>query len=303
MSSRLILFGSIAACFAGSFLAAWAVSRHDEPPADPRDCRRIVALAPSVTETLFALGLGDRVVGVSRYCDYPPEAKKRPQVGGHFDPNFEAVVALEPDLVVMLIEHKANRLAFEKLGIATLMLNHQTIDGVLASLPALGRACGAETQADELATGLRRRMERVARKVAGAGRPRVLFVVDRGNAEGTIQDCYVAGREGYLDTMIELAGGSNACRDKVVRYPVVSREGIMWLNPEVIIDMSSGITAGDRRDDPLVDWRSLETVPAVRDQRCFALSAAYAFRPSPRFIELVERLARMIHPEVDWEQQ
>ena len=152
MRARSILIGLILAAAAAIFFARpWlGESHHAAVPRGPY--HRIVSLAPSVTETVFALGLGDRVVGVSRFCRFPPEVEKLPNVGGMLDPNIEAIVALEPDLVLMLIEHEQSLPALEKMGLNCLSVNHQNIEGILASLNTIGQVCDAQPAAERLRT-------------------------------------------------------------------------------------------------------------------------------------------------------
>ena len=302
MQTRLILAALIALSFAGSHLARQHLEQAGPTPVDPRQCGRIVSMAPSVTETLFALGLGDRVVGVTRFCKYPPEVEGRATIGGYHDPNFEAIVALRPDLVVMLVEHRQLLPAFRKLGLSTCEVNHQTIDGVLESFTAIGRACGEEERAARVRGEMERRLERVGRKTAGLPRPRVLFAIDRILGTGRLETVYIAGPDGFFDKMIDLAGGQNAYQGGKVRFPVVSSEGILRINPEVIIDMVSGMSQR-RPDEPaiLADWQQLSGVDAVRHGRVYVVAEQYAFVPGPRLVLLVERLARLIHPELDWQ--
>ena len=170
----------VVAVFAASFLARAKLGPPPAaPPAPDGPPRRIVSMAPSITETLFALGLGDRVVGTTSYCNHPPEAREKPRIGGFHDPNFEAVVALRPDLVVTLVEQQSARDALAILGIPVATVSHQTIDGILESIPALGDACGVQPRAEALAGELRARLARIARRTAGLRRPRVLIVVGR----------------------------------------------------------------------------------------------------------------------------
>lgn len=302
MRNRLILTAAIVLVFAASLLAKRLLGHPDTGRADrPGSCRRIVSTAPSITEALFALGLGDRVVGVTRFCNYPAEAKHRPQVGGNLDPNFEAVVALRPDLVVTLVENQHSRRAFRKLGIATLPVNHQTIDGILASIPAMGRPCGAEQPGEQLAAELRCRMQAIRRKTAALPRRRVMLAVDRTLGCGRLEDVYIAGRDGHLDRLVELAGGRNAYRQGTVRFPVVSTEGILRLNPEVIIDIVPERQAARLGKDTIAaDWRQVADVDAVCNGRVYVLADDRVSIPGPGFIRLVERLARLIHPDVEW---
>ncbi len=302
MRTKFLLAGVIVLSFAGSQLARRRLEQAGATVVDPRRCGRIVSMAPSVTEALFALGLGDRVVGVTRFCKYPPEVEGRAIIGGYHDPNFEAIVALRPDLVVMLVEHRQLLPAFRKLDLSTCEVNHQTIDGVLESFSAIGRACGEGERAARVRGKMERRLERVRRKTAGLARPRVMFAIDRILGTGRLETVYVAGPDGFFDKMIELAGGQNAFQGGKVRFPVVSSEGILRINPEVIVDMVSGMS--ERRPAEaaiLADWQQLPEVDAVRHGRVYVVAEQYAFVPGPRLVLLVERLARLIHPELDWQ--
>jgi len=303
MRTRLVLAAVIVLVFAGSYVAraflAESTRREVATTADPRG---IVSLAPSITETLFALGVGDRVVGVTRYCDYPPAATQKPQVGGYHNPNYEAVVALDPDLVVILAPGERQSSAFRTLGLPTLVVNHKSIAGILRSIAALGTACGAEDEAARIVADIEARLERVRQKTAGLARPRVLFAVDRTGGTGHIQDLYIAGRDRHLDKSITLAGGQNAYQQGTVHYPVISTEGLLKMNPEVIIDMTPDLVGEDvARQELLADWNELAQVDAVRRGRVYLLEDEFASVPGPRFILLVEKLASMIHPQVDWQ--
>jgi len=302
MRNRLILTAAIVLVFAASLLAKRLLGQSNTAPADrPGSCRRIISTAPSITETLFALGMGDRVVGVTRFCNYPAEARDRARVGGTLDPNFEAVVALRPDLVVTLIENQYARRALGKLRIATLPVDHRNIEGILESIPAMGRPCGVEQAGEQLTAELRCRMQAVRRNTAPLPRPSVLVAVDRTLGCGRLEDVYIAGRDGHLDRLVELAGGRNAYRQGAVRFPVVSTEGILRLNPEVIIDIVPERQAAKLGKDTIAaDWRQVAEVDAVRNGHVYVLADDRASIPGPGFIRLVERIARLIHPHVEW---
>jgi len=286
--------------FAGSYAAQSRLESHKSAGDAPFPPQRIVSLAPSITEILFALGLGDRVVGVTRYCRYPAEAIDKPRVGGYFDPNYEAIVALHPHLVVTLTGKAENGPAFQKRGLPTLAVCHQNIEGILDSLLQIGRACGVTPAAESMAAGLKARIDRVQARTAGRPRPRVLFAVDRARGAGRLDDVYIAGSDGHVDRMIAMAGGQNAYRGRV-RFPIISAEGILGLNPEVIVDMAARLAA-DPLDAPaaLNDWKPLARVDAVAHGRVYRLDEDFISVPGPRFILVVEKLARLIHPEVDW---
>ena len=264
-----------------------------DAPAQPQ---RIVSLSPSITETLFALGLGDRVVGVTRYCTHPPEARGRRQVGGYYDPGYEAVVALMPDLVVLREDHDRVRRVLLGLGLEVLSVEHRTLEGVLDSVPAIGRAAGVGPRADVLLASLRERMAAVSARAPRANRPRALVCVGRTVGSGRLEDVYIAGRDGFYDRMLRLAGGANAYTGRLP-FPAVAAEGILMLDPDVIIDLVpdperlAGGEAELRRD-----WESLPNVRAVRDGRVYVFGEDYVTIPGPRFVLTLERIARALHP-------
>jgi iron complex transport system substrate-binding protein len=259
---------------------------------------RIVSLAPSITETLFALGLGDRVVGVSRFCDWPLEVRSIPQVGGLFDPNLEKIVRLEPDVVIGLAGQPDTLWPMRKLGLPLVVVDHRSIEGLLESIRILGGVCGAEAEAERLLQDIQSRLEAVDRRVSGRARPRVLISVQRTVGTGRIENIYIAGREGHLGRIVELAGGENAAPAAWAAFPMVGAESLVRLDPEVILDLVPGFCSAQvSREQILADWQSLGGVRAVREGRVYVLDEDYVFRPSPRFVRMVEKLARLFHPE------
>lgn len=300
--TRILLAAIVVLVFAGSYIARRRIERAEAGvPHRLGRATRIVSMAPSITETLYALELGDRVVGVSRFCNYPAEVNEKPRIGGYYDPNFEAIVALKPDMVVMLQGHEQYQPAFDKLGLATVTVRHTSIEGILDSITSIGNACGATQQAKRISEDIHVRLARIERKTAGRPRPRVLFSIDRTLDVRGIEDAYIAGHDGHIDRIIELAGGRNAFDQGAARFPQVSCEGILSMNPEVIVDLVPGLSARKLdRQTIRADWDQLPQVEAVRSGRVYVIDDDYAFVPGPRFILLVEKLARLIHPEVDW---
>lgn len=305
MSYRITLIAAILLIFAGSILANKQLSKPLLPESMPCwECRRIVSLSPSITETLYALGLGDRVVGVTRYCEYPPDVRQKTRVGGYFDPNLEAILTLKPDLVIMLEEHVGSMPEMEKLKLETLVVSHKTIDGIIDSFRAIGRRCGKGPEGRRMAREFKDRLERINAKTQGLPRPRVLFVLDRtGVGRGHLTDVYVAGADDFFDTIIELAGGRNACRVQSVRNPVVSPEGLLWLDPDVIVELARpDVLEKHDQQTILADWNELARIKAVENDRVLMFKKGYACVPGPRLIQLVEDLARALHPKVKWEE-
>ena len=262
---------------------------------------RIVSMAPSITETLYALGLSDRLIGVTRYCTYPAKVRTLPKVGGFLDPNFEALVSLRPDLVIILEEQEQSLPGFQKLSLKTKVVCHKTIKGVIDSLRSIASICGVETRGRKIADDIQSRLDRIGEKTAHGKRPRVLIAIDRIHGSGGLVDVYIAGADEYFDKMIELAGGENVYRQGSVRFPVVSTEGVMRMNPDVIVDLVSGVDLEHfQSDNTLADWKELANVEAVKQRRVYAINRDYSIVPGPRFIKFVEDLARLLHPEIDW---
>lgn len=262
---------------------------------------RIVSLAPSLTETLFALGLGDRVVGVTRYCAHPPEVLDLPKIGGHLDPNFEAIVALEPDLVVAIPSSHENRQRLESLGIRVLEVDQHDVEAVLESVSSVADACGAFDRGAVLKAEIESRLARVATAVAGASRPRTVVVVGHHVGEGVVRSVWAAGPDTFYDGVVEIAGGVNAVDGGVARYPELSREGLASIDPDVVLDVIAGIEERNLdADEVLAGWEHLTELRAVREHRVNVLVGDQMVVPGPRLPEMVEAVARALHPELHW---
>jgi iron complex transport system substrate-binding protein len=307
MRYRMTLLAMIFVVFAGSLLAQRRIDEPLRPESAPLwRCQRIVSMAPSITETLYALGLGNRVVGVTRDCKYPPEVERvrhgKGNIGGYYDTNFEAILALKPDLVIMLEEQADSLPGLVKLKLETLTVSHKTVDGIIESFRTIGRVCGAGTKGRRMAQDFRNRLDRIEQQTRMFARPRVMIALDRILDCGHLADVYIAGVDDYFDRIIELAGGQNVYRHRGVRYPVVSPEGILRLNPDVIVDLVRSESVRKFGRQAILDhWNDVRTVNAVKGRRVLIFDRDYDFVPGPRFILLVEQLARALHPEMNLE--
>lgn len=260
--------------------------------------QRIVSMAPSITEAVFALGCGNRLVGVTDFCRYPPEVKSLPKIGGYLNPNWEAVLRLQPDLVIIPAGQEDFSTKLEQFHLRAVTVDHRSVDGVFESLEILGRALGVEDQARALAEQWRRRLGELAIRWQGGPRPRVLLVIERSREPGRLRDICAAGPDGFLDRLIEVAGGENVLHDAPVPFPLLSAEGVLKLNPEVIIDIMGGVAAEKMDQATLLSgWQQVKEVSAVRNQRIYLLGDDVPLVPGPRMIELAETLARCFHPE------
>lgn len=260
------------------------------PAAPPR---RVVSLAPSLTEILFALGAGDRVVGVTTYDDFPEEVTRIPRVGGFIDPSVEAILGRKPDLVVC-VPNPGGRNRMEvvaRMGVAVLVLPARSLDGIYAAARKLGEVFGRQKQAGALVEGMQERIRRVRTRTADRPRPKVLLIYGH-------KPVIAAGPATFADDLLRLAGGRNVLTGAGVRYPSVPMERVIRLAPEVIIDASaSGKGAEMTPAEVRRVWRRWKVVPAVRRGRIHVFDSAIWFRPGPRVVEGIERLADILHPD------
>lgn len=256
---------------------------------------RIISMAPSTTELLFELGLGEEIVGVTRYCIYPPEAQAKELVGGFLDPNYEAILALEPDLVVLLPVHGDVIGKIEELGIETLVVDHRTLDGILDSIDAVGERCGRVEEARLLRNTIETRLEEIELAHADVSRPSVLLSSARSYGSGRIGDVYVAGKNQWYDDVIRFAGGKNAFTDESIPFPSLSGEALLVLDPDVIVELAPDLR--DTSVDAIVaEWGTLPTMRAVRNGRVYVLQGDHVAIPGPRFVQIIEDLAAVLHP-------
>jgi iron complex transport system substrate-binding protein len=263
--------------------------------------KRIVSLAPSVTEVLYEIGVGDRVVGVTRYCDYPPEVVGKPVVGGYLDINYEAIVALEPDLAVGIQDNTEALQRLNELGVATLQVDQHDVAGILASILEIGAACGRSERAGEIERRVRGHIERIERATAGVHRPRTLVVVDRVVGSGTVRSVWVAGPTTFYNEILELAGGSNAVESGLTVYPELSVEGLLAVDPDAIIEVTAELDSrGVDTEMVLADWTSVDTLRAVRNGAVHVFDQEWMVIPGPRVGRIIESFARALHPDVEW---
>lgn len=263
--------------------------------------RRIVSTGPGITETLFALGLGDRVVGVTAYCKFPPEAAKLPKVGDWTSPNMEVILSLRPDLIVVqrTTVHDSNR--FHAVGLKTLDVRMDRIADICNTIEAIGSACGIPDRAGKLNTDIRTGLQHIKERVAARPKTAILFVV--GRSPGTLDGIIAVGPNTYLDEVITTAGGRNILSDARVPYVKVLPEEIVARNPEVILDMGEHgdamPVAPAKVQSEVALWNRYGTVPAVRKHRIDIVSDQVYVVPGPRVVECARRVARLLHPEVN----
>jgi len=272
-------------------LAALAACARPSAPVEPAIVapQRIVSLTPALTEILFALGAGDRVVGVTQYCNYPPAARTKPKVGGYVNPSVESVLALRPDLVVVS-PGPGNRdaaLAMRRAGLRIEIVPAETLEESLAAIELVARFAGTETKGRDLAAAVRARLDAVAARVAGAPRVRTLFCVQT-------DPIIAAGRDTLPSQLLEVAGGTNVIA--APRYPRLDVEAATAARPDLILQSRMDLATGDPHAEDAF-WKRWPSIPAVANGRVVVLPDDLTLRPGPRVADAAEELAAILHGE------
>jgi iron complex transport system substrate-binding protein len=258
---------------------------------------RIVSTLPSATEMLFAIGLGERVVGVSNFCRYPPQVTSLPKIGNVLRPDFERILTLHPDLVVINDRDPelAGRLAAARVPFVAVATT--TLADVSLGMARIGAAAGIEPQARAVVRNMEERLQRIRARAVARPRPRALLIVGRN--PDTLTGIVAAGAGSYLDDLVQLAGGDNVVsRVSSLPYPKVSLESILSFDPQVIVDTidMSGIDPNRERRNAEGHkiWQRYQTLSAVRTGRVYAAESDALVIPGPRVVEVAEWLAELI---------
>jgi len=254
-----------------------------KPPA------RIVSLAPNITEILYALDIGHRVVGVTTYSDYPDEARQKPKVGSYVNLNIEKIVSLRPDLIIGTYggNPKTTVLRLEALGLPVYVTRTETVDEMLTMIEDIGAITFTSDKAGALANTLRERIDGVTSKVRNAQHPLVFLEI---NAKPLI----TTGSGSFQHEIIRLAGGRNLAGDSPARYPQYSLEDVVKKGPDIIL-----ISTMDRSglfEHYKAQWMRWENIPAVQNGRIYFIDSDLVDRASPRIVDGLEEMARLIHP-------
>jgi iron complex transport system substrate-binding protein len=250
---------------------------------------RVVSMAPSVTEILFALGLEEKVVAVTPFCDYPPEAQSKTHLGG-MNPSIEQILALKPDLVLApqdmiqpdLLQH------LDRLKVPTFVLHAAQLEDVLSQIQSIARLFDRSRAGDELAATIRQRTAVVRERTQSLAHPRVLYVLNTDPLQ-------TVGPGSFIHQLIELAGGANIAADTSMAYPKFSLEEVLARDPEVII-FPVGTVEGIPDEDQQ-QWRRWSSLSAVKHNRLVLVPSVLVNRPGPRIVEGLEFLAKAVHPE------
>lgn len=271
----------------GLLAAAAACTKPEAPAASTGSPQRIVSLTPALTEILFAVGAGDRVVGVTDFCNFPPEAKTKSKVGGYVNPSVESVLALKPDLVVVSPGpgNRDSALAMQRAGLHIEIVPAETLPDSLAAIESVAHLTGDDAKGRELVTAIRSRLDAVAKRVAGAPRVRAFFCVQT-------DPIFAAGSGTLPSQLLELAGGTNVVT--LARYPRLDIEAVAAAKPEVILQARMDLAEGQAHVEDAF-WKRWPAIPAVSAGRVVVLPDDLTLRPGPRVADAVEELAGILH--------
>ena len=251
--------------------------------------KRVVSLAPSITEMLFAIGAGDAVVGVTEWCDYPPEAQTRARVGDS-RPNLEAILALQPDLVLGVAAVRNDELeTLRRLKVPLFIMDVQSLEHVYAHIQTLGRMFDRVQEANALVYAMRTDIQDIVEKTGSVPKPRVLYVLYH-------QPFITVGPGSFIHQLLEMVGADNVAKDAGDAYPRLSMEVVLRKDPEILLFPSMDGTRSPESD--LAQWTQWNTIAAVKNKRMHFVPWTLVSRPGPRIVQGLAALARVIHPEV-----
>ena len=292
--SGLVAIGVLMILWAGAAPCATFTDALGREVVIPKTPRRIVPLAPSLTEIVYYLGLGDRVVGVTNHCNYPPEAALKPKVGSYINLNVERIISLAPDLVIGTVDGNEKIVVelLDQAGIPVYVVNPRDVREAVETINLLGKVCALGEKGESLARALSARVNHVVEKTAALRKPLVFLQID-------LHPIMSVNRHTIHHDLIRLAGGKNMTAEEPITYPRISLEEIIQRKPEVIL--ISSMERGGRFEKAREDWLKWTTIPAVKNGRVHLIDSDLIDRPSPRVVEGLENMARLIHPEIDWE--
>ena len=294
-----LLAATVCLAFLVSYLAQqWSNNRQDSVSLEtnsPHNYQRIIGLAPSIVEVIYQLDLDDKLVGVSKFCKHPPEAAKKPTVGGYIDLNFEAVIRLKPDCVILLEEQQNLVEKLHSLNIDTILLDHACTEGVIESIHLVGEALDKKDLAKNITNKMRARIQSLSPSEESAHeKPRVLVCIGRDTSADHPSRIYAAGNKGVHQEYISMAGGTNVYQGSVA-YPIISREKLIHLNPDIIIDLVSEETWEQKGEALLFkQWQSYSELKAVQNQNIVFLYENKHMIPGPRFVDTLEEFSKSI---------
>jgi iron complex transport system substrate-binding protein len=259
--------------------------------------KRILSMSPGITEILFSIGAGDRVVGVTDFCDYPAEATKLPRVGGMLNPSFETIITLQPDLIIhQKGSQEVNKLA-HRLGIQTLDVPMLSLEDIFTGIPIVGKHIGFSDEAEKLVAELKDEINRHQKGLANVERKSVLLLLGVSTDPG--RDMYAVGRGTFIGELLSLAGGENILPVSQPLYPKISKEYVIQKSPEIIIEVGpTKILTKEEIEGRKKKWKKFSMLRAVQNNEIHIISANYFLIPGPRLIKIIAHFVDAIHQEL-----
>ena len=284
----LLLFIIFFPCISSAYQVTDEIGRNINISPSPQ---RIVSLAPGITETLYALGLADKIVGVTSFCNWPPTALQKQRVGGFINPSIEQIVSLKPDLIIATAD--GNRpdtvRQLERIGLTVYVTNPSDTDGILKSIFHLGEITARKNAAATLVQQLQKRLSNIKVQIRHKSKPRVFFQIG-------MEPLITVGGKTLIHEVIERSGGRNMASADTARYPRYSPEGIMAGSPDIILFAPM---ANDKEFTAVKKfWQKFEGIPAVNNNRIYPIDTDLISRASPRIVDAIETMALIFHPEI-----
>ena len=258
---------------------------------------RIISTSPSITETLFALGLKDRVIAVTDFCKFPKVACQLPSIGGMLNPSIETVVSLTPDLIIHQSGNQRLKNNAKSVGIKTLAVDMGNLSEIFTTIKKLGTTLDCREQADKLTLQLNEGIAFYQERLKGLPKKEVLLLL--GDSSDPARDLYAAGADTFLSELLNLSGGNNIIIDSPARYPKLSKEYIIEKSPEIIIEAGPKSNLSQNEIDLRIqEWKRFPTIKAVQNEQIHFISADYILIPGPRLLKIIDRFSKAIHPEL-----
>ena len=250
--------------------------------------KRIISLAPNITEILYAIGAEEQLVGVTDWCKYPSKAQTKTIVGGFINPNLEVIAHLKPDLIIMTADSNQGKVYDQlvQLKFRVFVVNPRNLNQTLETIRQLGNITGHAANSDRLAQGLQNRINKVESRVAKSSKPRVLFL-------WSINPMISCGRNTFTDDLISRSGGINVMGNTKTNYPQINYEQIIRLNPDIIISAAMGSEIGQRIP---TSFKRLKDVSAIKNNRYYTINPDDIARPAPSIVTGFETISMIIHP-------
>lgn len=300
MVRKIVLIVIIVSVFG---VSGWFLTRDRQDlawPKSPAGAQKIISLSPSLTDTLFALGLGDRVAGVTQYCIYPSEAQTKTIVGTLYDPNYELIMRLKPDAVVLNGDQIQTAAQFGHLGIPVFMFENRSVEEVFTMILGAGQAFGKIDEARVLVDDMRLRLEHCRALTVSLPKLRTLICVGRSMGSNNETQAYAAAPHTYAGELLTYAGGENVYQGSAA-YPILTAEALIRLNPDVIIELVPEVGQGELTvADIIGQWAYLPEIAAVRNGRVHVLTEGYTVLPGPRLVLLLEDIMRALYPGTEF---